>query len=99
MLEVTTPDSARHHLLFTGCVTAQLSESTVHVLGEAHRPDPPARTGTKVTVCMSGLQQEVLVRNTELMSHHQLEEFGKGIKETPHVRPPPRILLPGLHHG
>ena len=39
MLEVTTPDSARHHLLFTGCVMAQLSESTVHVLGEAHRPD------------------------------------------------------------
>ena len=32
-----------------------------------------------------GQAQEVLVRNTELISHHQLEEFGKGQKETPHV--------------
>jgi len=32
-----------------------------------------------------GQGQEVLVRNTELISHHQLEEFGKGQKETPHV--------------
>ena len=28
----------------------------------------------------------------ELISHHQQEEFGKGPKETPRVRPPPRIL-------
>ena len=32
------------------------------------------------------LGQEVLVRNTELISHHQLE----GQKETPHVQQPPR---------
>ena len=34
----------------------------------------------------------------ELICHHQLEEFGKGQKETPHVRPPPRILA-GIHLG
>ena len=39
------------------------------------------------------------VRNTELISHHQLEEFRKGQKETPPVRPPPRILLAGIHVG
>ena len=39
------------------------------------------------------LQQEVLVRNTELVSYHQPEEFGKGQKEMPCVLPPPRILL------
>ena len=33
------------------------------------------------------------MRNTELISHHQPEEFGKGKKETPHVQPPLRILL------
>ena len=30
-------------------------------------------------------RQEVLVRNMELTSHHQLEEFEKGQKETPHA--------------
>ena len=35
----------------------------------------------------------------ELISHHQLEEFGKGQKETSQVRPPPRILLSGIHLG
>ena len=36
---------------------------------------------------------------------HQPEEFGKGQKETPHFRPPPRILSlasilagKGMHH-
>ena len=33
----------------------------------------------------------------ELLSHHQPEEFRKSEKETPHVRPPPRILLSGIH--
>ena len=32
-------------------------------------------------------------------SHHQLEEFGKGRKETPHVRPLPRVLLTSIHLG
>ena len=32
---------------------AQLSESTVHMLGEAHRLKPPTWPGTKVTICMS----------------------------------------------
>ena len=32
----------------------------------------------------------------ELISLHQPEEFGKGQKETPQVRPPPRILLSSI---
>ena len=36
-------------------------------------------------------------KQQKLISHHQPEEFGKGQKETPHVRPPPRILLSGNH--
>ena len=43
--------------------------------------------------------QEVLLRNTELTSLHQPEEFGKVQKETPSVRPPPRIHLFGIHLG
>ena len=35
----------------------------------------------------------------KLISHHQPEDFGKGQKETPRVRPPPRILLAGVHLG
>ena len=33
------------------------------------------------------------------MSLHQPEEFGKGQNETPHVQPPPRILLSGILLG
>ena len=36
-----------------------------------------------------GSIKEVLVRNTEVISHHQPEECGKGQKEAPHIRPPP----------
>ena len=39
------------------------------------------------------------VRNTELISHHQPEEFGKGLEETPCVRPLPRIPLTSIHLG
>ena len=35
----------------------------------------------------------------DLISHHQQEEFGKGLKETPHVRPLPRIPLTSIHLG
>ena len=35
----------------------------------------------------------------ELISHYQPEEFRNGQKETPHVQPPPRILLSGMHFG
>ena len=45
------------------------------------------------------LWQEVLVRNTKLISLHELEDFRKGQNETPHVQPPPRILLSGIHLG
>ena len=93
MLKVITPDSTRRHLSFTRRhVTAQLSKSTVRMLGGAHWLKSPTLPGTKVTTC-------ILVRNTELISHHQPEEWGKGQKETPHVWPPPRILLAGLHLG
>ena len=45
------------------------------------------------------LWQEVLVRNTKLISLHQPEEFRKRQKEIPQVRPPPRILLAGIRLG
>ena len=45
------------------------------------------------------LREEVLVRNTKLISLHELEDFRKGQNETPHVQPPPRILLSGIHLG
>ena len=48
---------------------------------------------------MSCLWQEILVRNMELISHHQLEEFGKSLKETPRVHPLPRIPLASIHLG
>ena len=35
----------------------------------------------------------------ELISHHQPEEFGKGLKETLRVRPLPRIPLTSIHLG
>jgi len=35
----------------------------------------------------------------ELISHHQLEEFRKGQKETLRVHPPPRIPLTSIHLG
>ena len=44
------------------------------------------------TSCMSYLSQQVLIRNTELTSHHQLEELGKGQKEIPHVLSPSQNL-------
>ena len=70
--------------------------SHIVMLGEAHCPPWP---GTTVTICIIVLQQEVPVRNTELITLHQLEEFGKGQSETPYVRPPPRILFSGIHLG
>ena len=39
------------------------------------------------------------MRNPELISRHQPGEFGKGRKETLHVRPLPRIPLAGIHLG
>ena len=44
-------------------------------------------------------EQEIMIRNTELISHHQPEEFGKGLKETLRVRPLPRIPLANIHLG
>ena len=64
------------------------------VLGEAHWLKPPTLAEHR-----SNNLHEVLVRNMELMSHHQMDEFRKGQKETPHVRPPPRILLSGIYLG
>ena len=62
----------------------------VILLGEALWNRPPW-LGTIVTMCI--LWQEVLVRNTELISQPpQPEEFRKGPKETPPVQPPPWIL-------
>ena len=35
----------------------------------------------------------------ELISPHQLEELGKGRKETPRVHPLPRVPLASIHLG
>ena len=35
----------------------------------------------------------------ELISHHQPEELRKGLNETPHVGPLPRIPLASIHLG
>ena len=37
--------------------------------------------------------------NTKLISHHQPEEIGKGLKETLPVRALPRIPLTSIHLG
>ena len=65
-----------------------------------HWPD------TIITVCVSyfttrGKNYYYQGSSTELTSHHQLEEFRKGQKETPHsdVPPLPRILLASIHPG
>ena len=61
-------------------------QEDIPVRGSTLTGNLPPWPGIVVTICMSCiLQQEVLVRNMELTSHHQLEEFGKGQKETPHV--------------
>ena len=59
----------------------------------------PPWPGTIVTICMScfmtgGPGEEHWTNNL-----HQLKEFGKGQNETPHVCPPPRILLSGIRLG
>ena len=64
------------------------------MLGEAHWLKLPTVAGHH-----SNNLHEVLVRNTQLISHHQPEEFGKGQKETPYVWPPPRIFLSGIYLG
>ena len=55
--------------------------------------------GTMVTICMSYFTTRGPGKEHKLLSHHQLGEFWKGQNETPRVRPPPRILLLGIHLG
>jgi len=54
------------------------------LLGEAHSLKPSTQPGTIVVFAPPFarvvLQQEVLVRNVKLISHHQREEFRKGQK-------------------
>ena len=76
-----------------------LSFNPVLTLGEAGRPKPPTLARYHGNHLHEVLGQEVLVRNMELISHHQLGEFRKGQKVTPLVQPPPRILLAGIHLG
>ena len=51
--------------------------------------EPTHKPCTVVSIAWDILQQEILVRNMELISHHQLEEVEKGQKEITHTRPPP----------
>ena len=72
------------HLRFGSVRGSTLTETT----------HPGYESSVRVT-----LRQEVLVRNMELTSHHQLQEFWKGQKELPPVPPPPRVLLAGIQLG
>ena len=70
------------------------------LLGEAHWPKPPTLARHHSNHLHELFyNKEVLVRNMELISHHQLKEFGKGQKETLCVHPPPRILLASIYLG
>ena len=66
------------------------------LLGEAHWLSPPTLARHHSNYLHELFWQEVLVKNMELINR-QPEELGKGQKETPHVRSPPRILLTGIH--
>ena len=49
----------------------------------------------KLTVSDQELEDIIL----DMCNDAQREEFEKGKKETPHIPPPPRILLSGIHLG
>ena len=59
----------------------------------------PALAGNHSNYLHELFYDRILIRNTELISHHQLEEFGKGLKETLCVYPLPRIPLASIHLG
>ena len=67
----------------------------MELLGEAHWLKPP----TLARHHSNHLHELFYNRSMELISLHQLEEFGKGQKETLYVQPPPRILLSVIHLG
>ena len=76
------------------------AEALILLLGEAHWLKPPTLARHHSNHLHELFyDKEVLVRNTELISHHQLKEFGKGQKETPRVHPPPRILFASIYLG
>ena len=76
-----------------------LSHGPISLLGEAHWLKLPTLARCHSNHLYGLFYDRVLVRNSELISHHQLEEFRKGQKEIPRFRPPPRILLTGIHLG
>ena len=82
--------TARDGAVWSSCSCFSPSDSNYSVSktvrGNVDWNHPPW-SGTMKPCVWVILQQEVLVRNMELTSHHQLEEFGKGQKETPHVLP------------
>ena len=57
----------------------------------------PLWPGTIVTICLSILQQEILVSNTELTSHHQPEDSGKVQRRCHMSYQPLRTLLFGIY--
>ena len=83
-------------LIICACIP---NYQNLHLLGEATGWNCPRWPGTIVTICMNYFMTKGgLVRNMELTSHHQLEEFRKGQKEMPHVLPASRILA-DIHLG
>ena len=70
----------------------------MELLGEAHWLKPPTLARHHRTICMSCFMTGDPDKEYTI-SHHQPEEFGKGQKETPCVRPLPRIPLTSIHLG
>ena len=70
------------------------------VRGSALKETAPP-TDTTLTICMSYFMAEDPDKElkTNKLPTPQLEDFRKGQKEMPGVRPPPRILLAGIHLG
>ena len=70
------------------------------LLEEAHGLKPPTLAGHR----HNHLHELFFItggpgKEHRAISHHQLEELREGQKEMPHVLPPPRIILPGIHLG
>ena len=92
-----------HPTVSLGCgPSSQLPEILwVQLLGEVHWRKPPTLADTTLTICMSYFMAEDPDKElkTNKPATPQLEDFRKGQKEMPGVRPPPRILLAGIHLG
>ena len=77
----------------------QWSSLNIILLGEAHWLKPPSLTRQHSNRLHELFYTGGPGKEHGTISHRPPEAFGKGQKETPRVRPPPRILLSGVHLG